>query len=80
MLHAPEYRVAVDSRTDVYDEYLDVYVDTVSAGPGWQDELDREGVSTVLVNHTVPLATALEADPGWDKAYEDEVAVIFTRS
>jgi hypothetical protein len=80
MLHAPEYRVAVDSRTDVYDEYLDVYVDTVSARSGWQDELDREGVSTVLVNHTVPLARALADEPGWDKAYEDDVAVIFTRS
>jgi len=79
MWEAPDYRVSVDGRTDVYDEYLDVYDDTIRARAGWQGELDREGIGTVLVDPGLPLTAALRADASWRVAYEDPVAVAFTR-
>ena len=79
MWEAPDYPVSIDGRTDVYDEYLEVYDDTIRARPGWEDALDRERISTVLVDTGAPLARALRSDPGWDVAYEDPVAVVFTR-
>ena len=79
MWEAPDYRVSIDGRTDVYDEYLEVYDATVRARPGWQEELDREGIGTVLVDPGLPLTAALRDDPGWSVGYEDGGAVVFTR-
>jgi len=80
MWQAPDYPVSIDGRTDVYDEYLEVYDATVRARPGWQEELDREGIGTVLVDPGLPLTAALRAEPGWSVGYEDDVAVVFTRA
>lgn len=77
---APDYPVSIDGRTDVYDEYLEVYDGTVRARPGWQEELEREGIGTVLVDPGLPLTAALRAEPGWSVGYEDDVAVVFTRT
>lgn len=76
---APDHPVSVDGRTDVYDEYLEVYDATVRAEPGWQDELDREGIGTVVLDPGLPLADALRDEPGWTLSYEDGVAIAFTR-
>jgi hypothetical protein len=70
----------VDGRTDVYDEYLDVSLATIAAEPGWEDELDREGIGTVLLHTGVPLDWALREDPGWVNAYDDGLATIFVRA
>lgn len=80
MWEAPEYRVSIDGRTDVYDDYLLTYDSTIRAEPGWQDELDRERVSTVLLERGLPLVEALRNEPGWQVAYEDAVAIGFTRN
>jgi hypothetical protein len=80
MWNVPELPVSIDGRTDVYDEYLDTYDDVLHARPGWQDELDREQVRTVLVAPNDPLATALRTEPGWSLTYEDPVAVVFERA
>jgi hypothetical protein len=79
MWELPQYRVSIDGRTDVYDEYLDVYLDTITARPGWEAELDRERIGTVLVDVDAPLAEALRADGTWRVGHEDEVAVVFVR-
>ena len=79
ILHAPEYRVSIDGRADVYDDYLDTAIATVQAEPGWEDELDREGIGTALLPTGVPLAEALATDPGWRTAYQDDVATVFVR-
>jgi hypothetical protein len=80
MWELPGYRVSIDGRTDVYDEYLDTYNSVIEAEPGWQAELDREGVGTVLVAPRDPLADALQAEPGWHLGYEDPTAVVFIRT
>jgi hypothetical protein len=79
MWELPWYRVSIDGRTDVYDDFLDTYAATIGAAPGWAEELDREGIGTVLVAPGDPLATALRSSAGWDLRYEDPVAVVFVR-
>ena len=51
-----------------------------AAEPGWEDELDREGIGTVLIDTGSPLDTALRSDHDWYLAYEDPVAVVFVRA
>jgi hypothetical protein len=80
MWELPDYRVSIDGRTDVYDEYLDTYDDVIHARDGWQAELEREGVGTVLVAPRDPLAEALRTEPGWELGHEDPTAVVFVRS
>jgi hypothetical protein len=80
MWELPGYRVSIDGRTDVYDEYLDTYNAVISAADGWSAELDHEGIGTVLIAPGDPLAGALQDDPGWRLAYEDPVAVVFVRA
>ena len=80
MWELPDYQVSIDGRTDVYDEYLDTYDDVIHAREGWQDELDREGIGTVLVAPRDPLADALRVEPGWVLGHEDPTAVVFVRS
>jgi hypothetical protein len=73
-------RVAIDGRTDVYDDYLDVYDSVMRAEPGWEDELRRIGANEALLEPDSPLATALRADDEWSLVYEDPVAVVFDRT
>ena len=79
MFFAPGYRVSIDGRTDLYDDYLETYAATIAAEPGWDRELDAEGIGTVLVDTDSLLAGALAADDGWEATYRDDVATIFVR-
>jgi hypothetical protein len=75
----PEQPVFVDGRTDVYDEFLIEYVKVMYVRPGWQDVLDRYGVRLALTERDSFLAMALSMQPGWQLAYSDDQAVIYTR-
>lgn len=76
----PEYRVYVDGRADVYgDDFLFEMVNTYDGHSDWRKPLDRYGIRTVLISPDVPLASLLRSDPVWQKVYEDNQAVIFTR-
>jgi hypothetical protein len=79
MLHAPDYRVAIDGRTDVYDDFIDVAIATADGAPGWEAELDREGVNVALLHTSSGLSTALRDDPGWVVGYQDDLASVFVR-
>jgi hypothetical protein len=75
----PEQRSFVDGRTDLFDdpillEYLQVW----RGEPGWDEVLEKWGIRTVLVEPSAPLVLRLEA-AGWQEAYADELAVVFTR-
>ncbi len=80
LLFARDYRVSIDPRADVYDDFLETYVGVVTAAPGWQAELDREAINTVLIDTGAPLAQALRRDNGWRSVYEDPVATVFVRT
>lgn len=62
-------------------EVWDDYMRTAYAGEGWDMNLDRYGVNTVLVDQQwrSALIRKLKADEDWDVGYEDNTAVVFLR-
>jgi hypothetical protein len=76
----PDYLVFVDGRTDLYgDELLSQYLEVRFVRPGFQEVLDEYGVSFVLVEAGGFTARFLALSDGWQLAYSDEIAVIYTR-
>ena len=77
----PEYRVYIDGRADVYGDAFFTEAMQMYDGVGnWKEPLDRYGVQTVIIDTNVALSTLLRSDNEWSKVYEDDQAVIFTRS
>jgi hypothetical protein len=76
----PRVRVYVDGRPDMYgDHFMDDFVHTWHAQPGWQATLRRRGVRLVLVEPTSGLGHALATARGWRVAYHDAVSVLYER-
>jgi hypothetical protein len=76
-----QYSVYIDGRADVYgDKFMYEAFNTYDGGTGWFEPLDRLSIRTVLISPDVPLASLLRNDEHWQKVYEDNQAVIFTRS
>jgi hypothetical protein len=77
---APEYRVFVDGRSDLYgDALLNETVRAYEARPGWHTILDRHSVRTVFVGADAPLAAVLRESNDWRDVFEDSQAAVFTR-
>ncbi len=57
------------------------YMAVNDVSPGWQEILDRYHVETILIDKEgrKALISHLNADNRWQRAYEDDLAVIFTR-
>lgn len=86
MFAAPQYKVFIDGRTDLYGDFLSTYYNTAQGWEGWQDILDQYDIRLVVVEATSGLAEALRDSRDWTLAYEDasvegdaSLAVIFTR-
>ena len=76
----PRVRVYVDGRPDMYgDRFMDAFVRTWQAQPGWQMTLRRQGVRLVLVEPASGLGHALAATPGWRLIYHDHLSVLYER-
>nr|AUN36030.1 hypothetical protein [uncultured bacterium] len=77
----PEYRVYIDGRADVYGDAFFTEAMQVYDGVGdWKAPFDRYGIQTVIIDTNVALSTLLRSDNEWSKVFEDDQAVIFTRS
>lgn len=75
----PEKLVFVDGRTDLFgDEIIRQWVQVVNAEIGWEQVLDRWQVRTILLEPYQPVVAKLEIE-GWSLAYQDSMAVIYTR-
>lgn len=75
----PEYQTFVDGRTDLFDdEILRQYVKAWTAAPGWEQVLEDWDIQIVLIENSAPLARELRFSE-WEKLYEDEMAIIFTK-
>ena len=75
-----EYPVSIDPRVDAYgDELATRSVNTVNA-IRWQDDPDLARANFVLLERSVPLASALESDPRYRLAYKDHLAAVFVRA
>ncbi len=65
----PEQQVFIDAQTDFYGEALSQeYMSIRNADPGWEEKLNRRGVTLVLVPEEAPLARVLEAMQPHDDA------------
>ena len=76
----PQYQVYIDGRADVYgDSFMVETIRTYDGHTNWRKPLDQRGVRTVIIAPAAPLASLLREDHTWNKVYEDQQAVIFTR-
>jgi len=78
--YMPDYPVAIDGRTDLYGDELDMrFFESERGADSYIDDpyLNESGV--ILLQKEKPLATVLSADQRFQKIYEDRLAVIFVR-
>jgi hypothetical protein len=79
-LHQPSEPIYIDGRADVYgDDLIEEYVRTIGLTVDPQSTFDRHDIDYVLFPPDTPLAGWLNADAGWQRAYEDATAVVWTR-
>lgn len=72
--------VFFDDRYDMYPlELVEDYEVLLAGGHGWAEVLDRHDVDTVLWERNQPLASVLEASPGWRAVYVDDGWVVACR-
>lgn len=72
----PAARLAVDP-LKFNSTTVETYSMIESAKPGWQEEIRRWDIRTVIVAPDSPIATAMAADKDWNILYEDSTAVVF---
>ena len=78
--YMPEYPVAIDGRTDLYGDELDMrFFDSERGDDSYISDpyLNESGV--VLLQKQKPLAAVLSADQRFQMIYEDRLAVVFVR-
>jgi len=78
--YMPDYPVAIDGRTDLYGDDIDMrFFRSENGDQSYIDDpyLNESGV--VLLQKTKPLAVVLNGDQRFQKIYEDSLAVVFVR-
>ena len=75
----PEARLHVDP-LKFNDETIKSYTILEGLEPGWQREIDRWGIRTVIVSPKSPMGKRLGQEPGWKEWYRDSTAVVFRPS
>jgi hypothetical protein len=77
----PGTKVYFDDRHDFYGEaFVKEYGEAMTASRQWREPLDRYQVQWVLMPVDSPLSTILRERPDWRAAYDDGVAIIFSRT
>ncbi len=78
---APEHRVFVDGRADVYEPagVLADYMRFMSQDSDPKTILEKYRIDLCLVSQDQPIAQVLPLIPGWRKVYSDKQSVIFAR-
>ena len=77
----PDVPVFIDDRFGLYGEqFITSYIAAVrQPARGAQQLLNEWGITDALLTPSAPLAEWLSGRDGWQKVYQDGVAVIFTR-
>jgi len=76
----PAYGVIVDGRSDLYSpEFIEEYVDTYYARPGWAEFLKRNDVRIVLIEPGSLLAAQLGQSPEWREVFADDLSILFEK-
>jgi hypothetical protein len=77
----PNRRVFIFGEAELMgDPLLHQYDDVQNLRPDWQAILDQYRVDYVIFNKGAALSNVLAAQPGWTLAYQDDVAVVYTRT
>ena len=81
LAYAPQQRVFMDDRYDMYPvKVIDDYF-TVSAGlHGWSRALDRSGVDVVVWTRQSALSSLLDKSPDWERAHTDKTHAVWVRT
>jgi hypothetical protein len=74
----PEARLHVDP-LKFNDVTIKSYTIIEEMRPGWQQEMDRWQIQTVLIASNSPMSAGLMLEPAWKQWYRDSTAVIFRR-
>jgi hypothetical protein len=76
----PRFLVWIDDRNEIHGrQRTEEWRSTYNGEPGWREVLDRGGVGLVCVEVGCGLAHRLAEEPGWDRLYTDQKAVIYRR-
>jgi hypothetical protein len=74
----PGRQVFFDCRNDLYGpQFVNAYQTVMTAVPGWQEVLQRYGLTVALVPAKSPISAALEASAAWRQSYSDTTAAVF---
>jgi hypothetical protein len=79
----PERPVWIDTRFYPFPpEQWESYIQVSDARPGWEGILDEDGIQLLMldIHSQADLVAAVEGSSIWCKAYNDDVAIIFSRS
>ncbi len=78
--YLPAYPVSIDGRTDLYGEELDrQLLSTLNGDASYKNNPYLNDANVVILRRRDGLASTLELDPRFRKAYEDPLAVVFIR-
>jgi hypothetical protein len=75
----PEARLHVDP-LKFNAETIKSYTIIEDMRPGWQKEIDRWQIRTIIINSKSPMAKGLAMEPKWRVWYQDSTAVVFRPS
>ena len=77
----PGQRIFIDSMADFFgDELIGEYSTMARGAAGWQELMDKHGVSLVLMAPDMLLVAQLKQADDWNVIHEDDVAVLLARS
>jgi hypothetical protein len=77
----PHLKVSMDGRANVHgDDRIKKSLTTWNGGPHWADDVELNGAELIIAQKDMALAALLRLDPRFRVAYQDETAVVFTRS
>jgi hypothetical protein len=79
MFNAPQYKVFIDGRTDLYIEFLNDYFTVAIGSEEWREEFEKWDIQFAVIETNSGLAEELELDDGWRTEYHDDLASIFVR-
>jgi hypothetical protein len=74
------YKVFIDGRGDMYGaERMKEYCRVLAFEPGWENILEKYGITWIFFDTNSPLARYLNAQSGWKLIYSDKIASIFLK-
>ncbi|MFQ3536078.1 MAG: hypothetical protein SNJ58_09375 [Aggregatilineales bacterium] len=76
---APDFRVFVDGRTDLYDDELLIEWLRAYTGAAWREVFARWSIGLVVIERESVLAALLRASEDWQETYSDQISAVFER-